>query len=351
MPAVTGAAPAGLADLGAGAGFAGATFLGVVFAIGATFAGLAFAAGALVAEARFTERAVLGADADFFGVDFFGAVLVFAIAVPSARDVRRHGPRAASAPPRYRRGMGGRIALGVLLVLAACKSRSDDGNKATGSSPPPVSMPTPTSPPPPGAGSGSSTDGPIAPTPVEKDAVRPADTRVGGDTATRPDPQAVRAIAATTTFVPATEPAVPTPVSPDELARQQAPVGDPVSGTVGAPGNRGPAVKPPPARIVIASAQSPDSTTQTVKDVTAKIQLAYLAGLKRCYQQLLVRDPAARGRVELTFTVNASGATAAVTAAAFADDLGACMRTMATRWRFRVPTSVRFAYAFVLTPD
>jgi hypothetical protein len=243
--------------------------------------------------------------------------------------------------------MGGRIALCVLLALAACKSKSDNASKETGSnaSPPPVSMP-------PGAGSGSgatagsSSVQPLMPTPVvTTDSIRPADTKVGGETtAAKTDPRPTPAIPAK--IAPAPEPATPTQATPGELARQGAPV----------PGS---SEQPPQGRIVIANGDSPDSSTLTVDDVTEKIKAAYLVGLTRCYRVLLTKDPTAGGSVTLGFIVNQTGRIATIGVTGVTTELDTCMKRQVANWVFRKPTDIRsqypaeahFRFSLTLTPD
>ena len=260
--------------------------------------------------------------------------------------------------------MGGRIALGVLLVLAACKSRSDSADKATGA------QPVATMPAPPGsaAGSGSAASAgsaatkPVTPTPVAQDGVRPADTKVGGDTvAVRPDPQPVPAIAADSKRAPPAEPAIATPAMPDSIAMQPARAADEAKGP---PGFRPeppitPKEKAPSGTIKITAVDSPDTSTLTVDDVTQKIKAAYLPGLKRCYVKLLAIDATAKGRVDIGFKVTSTGRPDGPKVTAFAPTLAACMKTGVAAWRFPVPTDIRtrnpmlvhFRVSLALTPD
>ncbi|HET7095657.1 MAG TPA: hypothetical protein VFI22_19350, partial [Thermomicrobiales bacterium] len=63
----------------------------------------------------------------------------------------------------------------------------------------------------------------------------------------------------------------------------------------------------PAGRISVADKQTFDESTLTPDVVLAKIQSAYMAGLKRCYKDYLKKDPSSRGKVTLAFTVNETG--------------------------------------------
>ncbi len=137
--------------------------------------------------------------------------------------------------------------------------------------------------------------------------------------------------------------------------------------TVGGAGGRGGRVTPvrgsattpdaPSGRIAVASKAALDASTLSAETVLAKIQSAYMAGLKRCYKTQLKSNPTLRGKLRMTFTVEATGTTSNVIAKSFDAALDACVKAMIENWRFPSPksgdqpTTARFDYALALTPD
>lgn len=122
---------------------------------------------------------------------------------------------------------------------------------------------------------------------------------------------------------------------------------------------RGSATTPdaPSGRIAVASKAALDASTLSAETVLAKIQSAYMAGLKRCYKTQLKSNPTLRGKLRMTFTVEATGTTSNVIAKSFDAALDACVKAMIENWRFPSPksgdqpTTARFDYALALTPD
>src|SRR5258706_9807316 len=72
----------------------------------------------------------------------------------------------------------------------------------------------------------------------------------------------------------------------------------------GGPG-RGSSV--PSGRVSTASKAAVDDTSLTPDMMHAKIQAVYMAGIKRCYAQLLTKDPTLRGMLSIAFKVDANG--------------------------------------------
>jgi hypothetical protein len=114
----------------------------------------------------------------------------------------------------------------------------------------------------------------------------------------------------------------------------------------------------PSGRISVSDKQSFDESTLTGDAVLAKIQSAYLAGLKRCYKEYLKKDASARGKVTLSLTINATGRTVKGAAKGFAGEVDDCIGNLMTGWRFPIPkdkdgdpTEASFAITLQLVPD
>lgn len=116
--------------------------------------------------------------------------------------------------------------------------------------------------------------------------------------------------------------------------------------------------KAPSGRISVADKQSFDESTLTPDIVLAKIQSAYMAGLKRCYKDYLKKDASARGKVTLQLTINETGRTVKGSANGFAGEIDECISNLMTGWRFPIPkdkdgeaTEASFAISLQLVPD
>ncbi|MDB4957235.1 MAG: hypothetical protein JWO36_4804 [Myxococcales bacterium] len=128
-------------------------------------------------------------------------------------------------------------------------------------------------------------------------------------------------------------------------------------GTESAGGGKG-AEKAPSGRISVADKQALDESSLTPDIVLAKIQSAYMAGLKRCYKEYLKKDASARGKVTLSLTINATGRTVKGSAKGFAAEVDQCIGNLMSSWRFPVPkdkdgeaTEAAFAITLQLVPD
>jgi hypothetical protein len=115
---------------------------------------------------------------------------------------------------------------------------------------------------------------------------------------------------------------------------------------------------PPRGRITVANKMDLDDATLTSDIVLAKIMAVYMAGLHRCYRDVLHADPTKRGKLVVSFTVNETGRVSKLDAAGFDDQLDACVKTSAGGWRFAVPkdkdgeaTEASFQLTFQLVPD
>jgi hypothetical protein len=114
----------------------------------------------------------------------------------------------------------------------------------------------------------------------------------------------------------------------------------------------------PTGRINVSDKKTFDDSSLTPDAVLRKIMGAYMAGLKRCHKDLLKRDPTARGKVKLGFTVNESGRTVSPRATGFNSDLDSCIEGLMSSWRFDVPkdsdgdpTDASFEIALQLVPE
>jgi hypothetical protein len=79
------------------------------------------------------------------------------------------------------------------------------------------------------------------------------------------------------------------------------------------------------------------------------------AEVRRCYEAVLARDPAVRGRLTLRFTIAETGALRAVAAtrSTFARrDVPSCIEDVARGWRspFRPSEPVEVEYPFAFSP-
>jgi hypothetical protein len=114
----------------------------------------------------------------------------------------------------------------------------------------------------------------------------------------------------------------------------------------------------PTGRIQVAEKTGGEDTTLSPDAVLSKIQNAYMAGLKRCYKNYLVKDATARGKVTLSLTINETGRTVKGAAHGFAGEVDECITAQMGSWRFPIPkdkdneaTSADFAITLQLVPD
>lgn len=130
------------------------------------------------------------------------------------------------------------------------------------------------------------------------------------------------------------------------------------SGPVSASGPGGKEEKVPQGRISVTEKSTSDDSTLTPDAVLRKIQSAYMSGIKRCQKQILLRDPTARGKVKLAFTVNETGRTVSPRAKGFDSDLDSCITGLMSNWRFDIPkdsdgeaTDATFEIGLQLVPE
>ncbi len=114
----------------------------------------------------------------------------------------------------------------------------------------------------------------------------------------------------------------------------------------------------PTGRISVSEKTGGEDTTLSPEAVLSKIQNAYMAGLKRCYKNYLVKDASARGKVTLSLTINETGRTVKGAAHGFAGEVDECISAQMGSWRFPIPkdkdgeaTSADFAITLQLVPD
>jgi hypothetical protein len=114
----------------------------------------------------------------------------------------------------------------------------------------------------------------------------------------------------------------------------------------------------PTGRLAVSSNRSFDESSLTPEMVMAKVQSAYLAGVKRCYKALLRQDATASGTLKLTFTVNESGRVVSPKARGFVAMVDDCVTGIMSSWVFPTPkdkdgeaTEANFEIVLRLIPD
>ncbi len=129
-------------------------------------------------------------------------------------------------------------------------------------------------------------------------------------------------------------------------------------GPKSATGDAGKTEKVPTGRVQVSSKKGFDDTSLTPDAVLSKINSTYMAGLKRCYKDLLKTDPTAGPRVELNFTVNESGRTTSPTVKSDYSGLNSCVKGQMGSWAFNKPkdsdgepTEATFQITLALRPE
>lgn len=112
----------------------------------------------------------------------------------------------------------------------------------------------------------------------------------------------------------------------------------------------------PRAQVTIA-ARALDTTSLTAEQVRAKVEAAYVAGVRHCYVERLRQEAAARGSLALAFEVGATGRTGKPSARGFDATVARCVATHTADWRFAIPrdpagsaTTARFEVTVELAP-
>lgn len=148
----------------------------------------------------------------------------------------------------------------------------------------------------------------------------------------------------------------------DGSARTGTGTGPKVEGPGGpksATGEDGKTEKVPKGRVQVSSKKGFDDTSLTPDAVLSKINSTYMAGLKRCYKELLKTDPTAGPRVELQFTVNDKGRVTSPSVKSDYADLNSCIKgQMSSPWTFNKPvdsdgepTEASFQITLALRPE
>lgn len=114
----------------------------------------------------------------------------------------------------------------------------------------------------------------------------------------------------------------------------------------------------PPGRVSVIHKSATDDTSLTDELALHKIQVAYMAGIKRCYKRALATNPTASGTLDLAFEVTDTGRTIGGAATGFDGVVDGCIEGMTSSWRFPVPktpdgtaTTARFSFRFKLIAD
>jgi hypothetical protein len=101
----------------------------------------------------------------------------------------------------------------------------------------------------------------------------------------------------------------------------------------------------PRARARVSRPAPPPRLTPAL--ALATIEARYVGGMRRCYRARLKRDPRARGRVVVTFTVDGRGQVAERRARGVARAVERCVENAMARWTFArpaAPTTFRLAF-------
>jgi hypothetical protein len=114
---------------------------------------------------------------------------------------------------------------------------------------------------------------------------------------------------------------------------------------------------PPPAIRFEPPADRPD-TSLTSDVVLAKIQSAYMGGIRRCYKNALKAAPGTKGKLKLSFTVGLDGRIGARQVTGLAPPIDECVQNVMQAWRFPIPkdsaqkpAEATFAVTLQLVPD
>lgn len=88
------------------------------------------------------------------------------------------------------------------------------------------------------------------------------------------------------------------------------------------------------ATVVSANAIPDGRPPLTAAILVETIETSYLGALRRCYKARLKHDPAARGRVIVTFTVDGKGRLSDGRASGVGKQIESCVERAMTRWEF-----------------
>jgi hypothetical protein len=144
--------------------------------------------------------------------------------------------------------------------------------------------------------------------------------------------------------------------------------GDPRVGTGNGPKLNGPngtetaggpkGEKEPTGRISVSSKPSTDDESSLTPDAVLKRIQSYMPGITHCYKEYLKKEATARGKVQLTFTVNPSGRVVSPSASGFPGaEVNSCIQSLMGGWTFPIPkadgqpTSATFSIGLQLVPE
>ena len=98
--------------------------------------------------------------------------------------------------------------------------------------------------------------------------------------------------------------------------------------------------KAPAKAVAVGGKYVTDDTSLSATDVLAKIRRSYLTEIKRCYTQLLAKQPRASGKLTVRLTVTATGQVTAPSARGI-PAMERCVTDAMAGWRFPVPRDSR----------
>jgi hypothetical protein len=114
--------------------------------------------------------------------------------------------------------------------------------------------------------------------------------------------------------------------------------------------------QPTPPVVPREGKRAPKPVALTPDVALSRIQDAYRGGVQRCYHARLKREPRARGRMIVTFTVDETGRVASGNAKGVGRALGKpielCVERAMLRWSFPAPRAeTTFRVALALSSD
>ena len=96
--------------------------------------------------------------------------------------------------------------------------------------------------------------------------------------------------------------------------------------------------KPTGVRIAWTNKPTTDDETSLSPEVVwSKVNAAYMSGLQRCYREYLKKDSSARGKIQISFTVNTMGRATTYKASGVATEVEACVTERMAGWTFPIP--------------
>lgn len=105
-------------------------------------------------------------------------------------------------------------------------------------------------------------------------------------------------------------------------------------------------------RVTVAESRALNESTLTPDTVIRRISNLYLSGMQRCYAERMRDDPAARGTLELSFTIDPTGRVANALARGVSNDLDECVTSRMKGWVFPQPSAAtNFSLNLQLAPE